>query len=218
MSYTIDGYEINAAEYAVEDNTGVYLYTDNQGVVIKANTWPYWNDLISAHPTFVYIRPYKQYEYLVWDDINKKWVVDQGLFTPFLLEDIKNRREAGISSESLVELSITPVGKTAPENLGLKADSRTLLAIHRKATRIPVVNSSLYTVEYKFETFTSTGSTDIGYRDIDGSSIHLFFEALDDKNQLFFSAERFVAEKHATTPYDDIELARADFDNYIANN
>lgn len=149
--------------------------------------WAYYGD-----PP-VLIEPPSFFSY--WQSTH--FVTNQELFTPYLKSQIRAYRDTKMAEE------VEYVGDTTITTI-CNIDSINALA--RICNGITVLPTDSGAIKWK-NANGEYGSTPASYSDIQG-----LFKACYEREQWVRSAEKFVLDKHALTPYEFIEEAYDDFD------
>lgn len=177
-----------------------------------------------AHPTGVIGDYYdlvndilypKPGQYYYFDILVPGWVFDNTTFTTDLITEIRAyRREKSNEADPVVRTF--DEGGPNEEELGIRPDDDSITAVLKKAKKSEW-EMSAETVMFRFESFTSKGSTDIGNRIVTIGFLQEFYGEMDDVNQSYRDAEEYVLQYHASNPFSSIEDAKTHFDTYMSS-
>lgn len=138
-------------------------------------------------------------QYYVWSTDTHEYVVDQGLFTPYLSDQISTYRDT--------QTAVTVFFNNGTTTYNVTNDDRTRSALLQKAASLQLQPEA---TTYNFK--TDDGFFELGVGDLQG-----LFLACDMRQQKCFDAQELIMSNHATTPYTSIEDAETDFDTFLAS-
>lgn len=179
-----------------------------------------WADMLAAEVLGMIIRPFKEYEYLVWDDINNNWIIDYNLFNPLFRDEMKKKRNSLASS--VIEYNGLFV-KNVPSERALVNEIITFLK--SQGTDFTVDWKGEPVDDNKNEKFLDDGYTpnpnyDPNHPDAQPrwtTAKLADFEGVllsgGLVTQYAFKAEKFVLDEHFINPYDNFDDAEFDLED-----
>lgn len=188
-------YESSYAVLLTLDNNNTYtVYTD-------PNNWAFHQgDYDALVLSGIFIIPLKPSVNHVWDEVNLVWVLDQGLFTPYLFDALDEHLTTLLESRHLYVVDSV--------NAYFKNDSQTCQAISDYVDDKDAVNDPLYSVEFK----ARDANEEPLWVTLNGAEIQGLKHSLTTRMKNAFIALKAVQTQHGVTPYTDVQSALDDFD------